>query len=252
MLAAHPPVHHVQRASAGNVRAVLAWDQSTGSYGTTFSHIRLSVRAGGKLLVSRTIGGHVQVHGRAVRVVKLSPDAGPTVLVDVYTGGAHCCTVTRLFLADGRELQRNWGDPGYTLVDLDGDGTLELRSADDAFAYEFTDYADSALPVEIWNLRGGRLVDTTGDHLGAVAADARRLRSYERQFHRQGRDPRGVLGAYVADEALLGTPDVGWSLVDQALADGDLDHGIEPPPVGATYVAYLRRFLTKTGYLTRR
>jgi hypothetical protein len=47
------------------------------------------------------------------------------------------------------------------------------RIAIDRFAYAFTDFADSAFPVQIWNLQNGRLIQTTRNFPGEIRADAR-------------------------------------------------------------------------------
>lgn len=263
-------VPHLESASSGNVKAVLAYVKTvtvTGHFTyqgkavaetqTTYDHLRASVFIGGRLIVSQLLANKLVpagagMGGKSIRVKTLDATAPPSVLVDLYTGGAHCCYTTLIYLLNSNGLagriQANWGDPGYRLVDLDGDGTLEFVSANDAFAYAFTDYADSALPIQIWNIQNGRLVDTTASHLGTVAADAKTLLKYYTRQKNAGRDVRGILAAYVADETLLGTPDAGWNLVNSALADGELDRGYGPPK-GSQYISALRRFLPAHGYV---
>jgi hypothetical protein len=106
-------------------------------------------------------------------------------------------------------VEHDWGNDGYRAVDIDGDGTLEFQIGDDRFAYVFTDFADSYFPLQIWNLQDGRLVQTTRSFAGAIRADARTLKAAYIRSRRVG-DVRGVLAAYVADEALLGNIDDGW------------------------------------------
>lgn len=266
---AAPDVPHVETTTSGNVRAVLAYVKTVTVIGhftyqgktfpetqTTYNNMRASVFIGGHLVVSQLLSKNLMptdagLGGKSVRIKNIATTGPTSVLVDLYTGGAHCCYTTLIYLLSGNSLagrvQANWADPGYRLVDLNGDGTLEFVSANDAFAYAFTDYADSALPIQIWNLQGNKLVDTTTSHLGTVAADAKSLlRGYADQLHSH-RDVRGLLAAYVADESLLGTPDVGWSLVNDALASGELDQGFGPPK-GNQYVTALRHFLTAHGY----
>jgi hypothetical protein len=265
--AAAGSVRHIETVSASNVRATLAYEKSvqvTGHYTlngkslpsleTTYSDVRASVFLGGRLLVSQLMGKNMRPanwRGKSIRIKQLDGVGRPEVLVDLYSGGAHCCYTTIIYTLGARGLsgriRHPWGDPGYRLADIDGDGTLELVTADDAFAYAFTDYADSVDPTQIWNLQGGKLVNTTTNYPGAIKADAARLRQgYFRE--RSKRDVRGLLGAYVADEALLGTPDEGWTLTDTALSRGDLDQGYGTPH-GSQFVASLRKFLTANGYL---
>jgi hypothetical protein len=65
-----------------------------------------------------------------VRLRDLDADGEPEVLVDVFTGGAHCCFATEILRFDGssyRARSRNWADSGYRLADLDHDGRPESR-----------------------------------------------------------------------------------------------------------------------------
>src|SRR5207247_597296 len=85
--------------------------------------------------------------GRSVKAADLDGDGEPEVLVDLYTGGAHCCFFTYFFRYSGGTYVRTrffWGNPGYRLRDLDRDGRPEIVSANDAFPYYFTSYAFSA------------------------------------------------------------------------------------------------------------
>jgi hypothetical protein len=192
--------------------------------------------------------------GKSIRIVDLDGDGELEVVFDMNTGGAHCCENTWIYRWDGATYTgtpRAWGDTGYTLRDLDGDGIPELRSYDDRFAYEFTSYAESWFPLQIFQYRSGRLSDVTRRFPRLVAVDAARaLRFYRSHTHRAV-DLRGVIAAYVADEYLLGRGSSGWKLVRSARRRG-LVAGTgrgDPWPRGARYVRVLRRFLRHTGYI---
>ena len=58
-------------------------------------------------------------------------------MLDLYTGGAHCCSVEQVFTFDPgtmtyAETERNFGDPGTRIEDLKHDGHFEFVTADDA------------------------------------------------------------------------------------------------------------------------
>ena len=136
----------------------------------------------------------------------LDGDGEPEVLVDVSTGGAHCCAVSWVLRWDGATyaaVAHNWGDAAYRLQDVDGDGAPEFRSADTRFAYAFTAYAFSGFPVMTLAYRQGVFRDVTRRHEALVRQDARRqMREYRKR--RSGRFSLGVLAAWTADQYLLG------------------------------------------------
>ncbi|HEX8073983.1 MAG TPA: hypothetical protein VF545_03290 [Thermoleophilaceae bacterium] len=190
----------------------------------------------------------------SMSLVDLEKDGEPEAVVDLYTGGAHCCTYSVIYgyRAAGDSYGRlvhGWGDPSYQLVDIDHDGRPELRSADDAFAYAFTAYLFSGLPVQVWHYGAGRLVDVTRNFPNTIRADLKSQASRYRTARREKLDVRGVLAAYVADQYLLGQGKRGWRVVRNAYRRGELK--AQPGDFGAhgkRYIKALRRFLRKRGY----
>ena len=67
-----------------------------------------------------------------------------------------------------------------------------------------------------------------------------------------GFDPRAFVAVYVADQYLLGRPDLAKKALDDALAKGILYRGKTylGTPAGAAFVAQLNRDLRKWGYIT--
>jgi hypothetical protein len=80
----------------------------------------------------------------SVQIAELDPaNATPEVVVSFYTGGAHCCSDTKVLTqAKGGsswqtvKLGELDGGP-LTAADLDGDGRYEFESRDNAFLYTF-------------------------------------------------------------------------------------------------------------------
>ena len=69
-----------------------------------------------------SVSGISTIMGQPLRIIDLDGDGEPEVLVDLYTGGAHCCWATLFLRWDGhtyRSMQHLWGDPSYDLSDLD-------------------------------------------------------------------------------------------------------------------------------------
>jgi hypothetical protein len=178
------------------------------------------------------------------------------MILDLYSGGAHCCSIEQVFSFDPArttyvETERNFGDPGDQIVDLSHDGRFEFLTADDRFAYEFTDYAASGLPVQVLRFSAGRFVNVTRSYPGLVAKDARRwLAAFRRLARQHYQDSVGVVAAWAADQDLLGhTGRVNRFLVRQLRA-GHLKSALGPQePGGRKFIAKLRKFLREHGYL---
>ena len=123
---------------------------------------------------------------KPVHVLDLQGNGRPDVVVDLFTGGAHCCTVEQVLVPsrDGTRWflhQHDFGDPGAKLERRTRAGYVFV-SADDRFANAFTDFAASGLPLEILRFNGSHFVDVTGDYRPRITADAARwLRLYYKQ-----------------------------------------------------------------------
>lgn len=251
-----------ETASQGAVKAVLTYNQGSELFDVTGTHLTIS-RNGATVLdtdVPEPCNGCGTMpagagggSAKSLRVADLDGNGEPEVLLDIYTGGAHCCLDTWIYRFTGSSYTgtpAQWGDVGYTLKDLDGDGIPELRSFDDRFAYVFTAYAGTWFPPQIWQFRAGVLSNVTRRYPKIVSADARRaLRTYRRS--RKSLDMRAVVAGYVADQYLLGRGSRGWKLVRSALKHGRLNgfgRG-DAWPRGARYVKALRKFLRKNGYI---
>jgi hypothetical protein len=205
---------------------------------------------------NQPLGSWGKIGQRKARTITLSDldgDGEPEILLEFWFGGAHCCFWTRIYRWDpGAETYTSrthfWGNFDYDLQDLNRSGMVELVSADNRFAYQFSSFAFSGAPVQVWNWRGGLLVDTTRAYPALVARDAAFWwRTYTEQ-RRGGNPVRGFLAAWAADEALLGrgTSALAW-LGDHRFAvagRADLADGRVP-----SYLSGLRAFLRHTGYL---
>lgn len=186
----------------------------------------------------------------ALQVRDLDGDGEPEVLLDAFTGGAHCCAVTEVFRFSGSGYvgqELTWGDFGYGIRDLDGDGRPEFVAVDPVFAYEFTAFAFSRFPVLILDWSAGTVTPVTKRFPARVRLDAAAQRSTIRSLRRQRFDLRGVIAAYVADLYLLGQPHAAIRYLDAALHRGDL----AGDPIwkrGRQYRTALLAFLRQHGY----
>jgi hypothetical protein len=260
--AAAAPV--TERVESGTVAAELTYDRD----GDRYSGFHLTISRDGKAFHDEDLStgcrkgdpcGVVPANSGAgadsVRIRDLDGDREPEVWVDLFTGGAHCCTVSTFFsFGEGRgqylAQRHNWRDSGYRLQDLKADESIELRTRDARFGYLYSAYAESYMPVRVLRFEPKRLLDVSRSHRRLLRLDARRaLRLYRRVRDREV-NVRGILAAYAADRYRLGERRGALRTLGRALRRGDLDRQYPQDfgPFGARYIARLDGFLRKSGY----
>jgi hypothetical protein len=262
LLAAPAALAATQTAQSGDVSATFT---STGSY-PNFAGLHLSIAQGSTVfydqpVVSSACGkycapGSPSGKESSVHVLDLEHNGQPDVLLDLYSGGAHCCWIEQVFSFDPGTMtyamtQHNFGDPGEEIVDLAHNGRFEFLTADDSFAYEFTDFAASGLPIQILTFSGGHFFNVTRQYPKLVARDAARwMKAFNGISKQHYSDSVGVVAAWAADEELLRRVQSVNRFLSRQLALGHLNSALAPEePGGAKFVAKLRRFLRTHGYL---
>jgi hypothetical protein len=187
---------------------------------------------------------------QALSVVDANGDGEPDVIVNLYSGGAHCCEIALVLMWNGttyRPFTHNFADPGYRFVAAAGNAPAQFATADARFGYEFTDYADSAMPLQILQLGDdGTFADQTFSHVAAIRADAARWKKAYTKV-RRGRSSLGVLAAYIADEHLLGRQRAADAFLQHELRAGRL-RTVTPWPGGKAYIKLLKKDLRSWGY----
>jgi hypothetical protein len=248
-------------ASSGAVQATLSWKAA--ELGVADPHL-VVVRAGATAFDASPVaqsescsegGCSFLPSGKRtspLQVLDLNGDGEPEVLVDVYTGGAHCCAETEILRFTGsaydvREAQ--WGNLGYDLRDLNGDGRPELLSYDDAFSGAFSSYAASFWPPRVLQYdpaatSGFR--DLTRSFPAVVRRNVRDALHTLRRARRQHYETTGIVAAYVADLYLLGRGREVVPYLRRARRRGDL-RAISGP-ASRRYERQLLAFLRKQGY----
>jgi hypothetical protein len=147
--------------------------------------------------------------------------------------------------AAGYDLaEHNFFDPGFQI--RVSDGTPYFFTADDAFAYRFTAYAFSGLPLMILRYTQGHFVDQTNGFAGLLRKDARRFyRRYRHTRNRADGTQLGVLAAWAADQYRLGNRAIALQKLRHEARAGRLKG---PDLHGMRYVRKLNRFLKRRGY----
>jgi hypothetical protein len=256
--------HSVNAEEAGTA-ATFRYEEGIGG-ALPYFDLKLQIALAGKgVLYEQPIGGRYCGHGcvpeplgsgpvksSPLTVSDLEMDDQPDVVLELSTGGAHCCTVVQVFTYDPgvmayRTIERDFGDPGALLVSLEKGGAPEFESADDNFAYEFAPYAFSGLPVQIWSFHEGRFVNVTRSYPAVLEGDAaHQFRGFLATRH-EG-EGLGLIAAWAADEYLLDHR----SLVSRTLArearHGRLHSHERYGPSGRAFIAKLTRFLKHDGY----
>lgn len=192
----------------------------------------------------------------------------PYLLVESYTGGAHCCDhvqvvvpergrfrATDLGTFDGEQLERK-------PADLDGDGAVDFLVRDNSFLYAFSSYAGSFPPPRVLNVIGGKVVDVS--RRPAFRSLFRKSAAEARGACFSGAERNGACAGYVAAAARIGAFARAWREMVKAhdplgawpegcrVARGEDE---ECPPSAViryrTYPQALRAFLASHGYIAR-
>jgi hypothetical protein len=254
-----------ETAQSGLTYAELSFDRHSD---LTFTDLHLTILRGGNPVFYGPVnhscrGCQIQPagggEGGALRARDVDGDGEPEVIVDLYTGGAHCCLDSLLYRYQALSntyapLYHGWGNAGYRLHDDDRDGVPEFLSADERFLDVFGPYATYAPPVRIFHLSGGRIVDVTRTFRARLGRDARRLYADFRRAvrKRQYLYGRNLLAAYVAESYLIGRRAPAERRLRAALRRRLLrrERG-DTWPAGSAYVRKLHRVLRHLGYTRR-
>lgn len=175
-------------------------------------------------------------------LMKIDPStAAPQAVFTSFTGGAHCCTETKIAtvgaegkwrIADAGALD---GD-GYKFMDLNGDGGRQLVSIDNSFLYAFSSYSESYAPTRIKELVGADLRDVTADGRYQNFL-RRRLHEMETNARANGGDrlhSNGYLAGWVAAKASVGEFSGAWQKMLTAYdhhADWTMEGCVKPIPL---------------------
>jgi hypothetical protein len=249
-----PAYAEEETASNGDVSATFSYDQPE-KY--EWANMRLSIARAGQVVYDEPVvakdceepycapGGAGRT--RSVRVQDLDGGGSLEVVLDLFTGGAHCCHVTQVFADSGggvrMRAERNFGDPGYRLEDLDDDGATEFVGADFRFDYQFSAFAFSGAPIRIYAWHSGTFRHVTDDYPAQIRADAALwMRRYRKASQRD--EPQGVLAAWAADEYRLGRRRTALRFIRKEIRSGKL----RDMPGRGTFVHRLDRTLKRWRY----
>lgn len=204
-----------------------------------------------------------------LRIADLDGDGQPEVVLIVSTAGASCCTTLSVAYFDARGQRYRLTEPryrkftlGFELIDLDGDGLLEIQTLNEGFnaALGGATVVSFISPLQIWRYGGGTLHEVTANFPDLLEAQAERWLEDERC-------DLFSAGAYLASMHQLGQAEIGWQAVDgrctlsllelQQIRQALREFGYAEPPVMVEFsppppplswtVAVLQRDMAFTG-----
>jgi hypothetical protein len=194
----------------------------------------------------------------ALQIHDLDADGEPEIVASIYTGGAHCCSIARVLFWDAtggtyKSKDIFFGDPGYEIKDLSADGRPEFVTHDYRFAYRFTAYVFSGLPIRILDWDHGKIVDITKQFPARIKSDAKRWHKLYRKGIKNGKlkrdyDIRGFVAAWAADEYRLGHDNTVRKVLYKASRRDWLRNGTFGGRSDRKFVTDLLKFLDRTGY----
>ncbi|MGF1569997.1 MAG: hypothetical protein ACFCVD_18330 [Nodosilinea sp.] len=246
-----------QTLTQGPIRVVARYEPIDSTAEPQQGNLQLQLFYDNELKLS--IGETVHLFG-SVDLNDLDSDGTPELVVQAFTGGAHCCMAITTY---------TWQDEAFTPIyfdyldsgggrfeDLDGDGLTEFITLDNAFFYAFSSYAGSAPPGLVLTFQDGRYVDTTQQFKGLTGEMAAALHEgIEAQTSVNSGEINGLLAGYVAQNIRLGQYQEAWDLMlshyDQA-SDWGLEVYDSTGEVVEQYPDFptaLESFLTELGYL---
>jgi hypothetical protein len=260
--AAHAaPKKETETARAGEVDALLTWNYD--AHTAAYSNIRLRIQRAGVVAYDapvvvngcpRDLCGLLQFPGhRSLHAVDVDHNGEPEVIVDAWSGGAHCCEIAHLLWWDGtryRAVDHNFADPGYKLRDVLGNGRLQFLTADPRLEYVFSSFAGSGFPVAVWSFANGRFSDVTSNApRKLIRRDAAVwYRAWVKSRGKPGVESLGVLAAWAADQYRLGHRAMVLRRLRAWERRGLLRGDASSPYRGNSYIRKLDRYLTRLGY----
>lgn len=119
------------------------WHNTNGAADTAFFDGVVTIWTPGEPPIQiESVSGFGQQNGTDV-----NGDGFPEVVVETYSGGAHCCFNTVAFTMKGSSIKKVLdtapSNCGGSFTDLNGDGVMEFDTCDDSFAYTYCPYAAS-------------------------------------------------------------------------------------------------------------
>jgi hypothetical protein len=245
-----------QELSQGPVKVVASYQPIDFDADVQQDNLQLDLYYDGEL--QQSITETVFMFG-SVDLNDLDSDGTPEVVLQAYTGGAHCCMAITTYTWQDEQFQPIYfgylDGGGGRFEDLNGDGLTEFVTLDNAFFYTFSSYAGSYPPSLILTFQNGEYVDTTSEFAQRLGSTAWDMYQSVEQREDEGYEINGLLAGYVAQKIRLGQYQEGWNFM-LARYERDDDWGLQIYDNDGNVIeeydnfpAALEAFLYDLGYL---
>jgi len=216
-----------QELSQGPVKVVASYQPIDFEADLQEDNLQLDLYYNGEL--QKSVTETVFMFG-SVDLNDLDNDGTPEVLLQAYTGGAHCCMAITTYTWQEDQFQPIYFDyldgGGGRFEDLNRDGLTEFITLDNAFFYTFSSYAGSYPPSVVLTFRDGTYTDTTPQFRQRLGSTAWDMYQSVEQRDDDGYEINGLLAGYVAQKIRLGQYQEGWNFM-MARYERDDDWGLQ-------------------------
>lgn len=177
------------------------------------NNIKYKIYAENSLKIEESVSG---VYSE-IYFENLDNNKTPEIIVQTYSGGAHCCTsfiiytwLENKFVKD--EITYLDGGGGV-FKDLDKDGNSEFITSHNGFLYLFSSYAGSYPPSLIYSFNEGKLKENTRNYPDYLREREKKMLNSLRENQKRNYEVNGILAGYVAQKILLGEYQQGWEFM---------------------------------------
>jgi hypothetical protein len=226
----------------GNVRAEVTFKKDNYSLA---KDVRVKILRNDKVVLDEVVSPQENTYSLRLSVQDLDGDKEPEIIFTHNPAmGQRCCTTSRIYGYRKNEkkytmVMGEWKGAGTPQIkDLDGDGKYEFEYNDWRFAYAFTVFANSVMPIRIWQYRQGNLDEATYKYPQAIKRDIAKGNEWHQQLVHEKRDLKGSFAAYAAEKYLLGEGEAGLREIQKSYEGDDKQEFLDK----------LNEFLKGTGY----
>lgn len=181
-----------------------------------------------------------------VTQVDFNNDGNKTILIGVYTGGAHCCNI--LYAAKIKNDKLNFtdslflADSYFDIQDLDKNKKYEFIAYNMMFAYAFTNFAETRSPYMVFTVENGRFKEITKNYPELIHNQITEWKNdlqifldsnykceaeSDETFNTDAGSVKTILAGITADYFTLGEVYKGYELIDKVYPCPDKDKFIQ-------------------------